>query len=914
MATPQINTTLDISGMTCASCVRRVERALGKVEGVESANVNFASEKAHVVAAPDVHVEQLVAAVEKAGYRAAPAAEHGGEQTQHARTTLYEVAFGAVLAVPVVILAMAMDIAGLYINDDPRLHAWIVLILATPIQLGLGWRYYKSSVASLRHFNPNMDVLIALGTSVAYGYSVWVVVAEQPYPMFLDVAAAVLVFITLGKYFEERSKRAASDAIGKLLGLSAKSARVLRDGAEVEVAIDQVRIGDVFVVRPGEKVAVDGIVRDGHSAIDEAMITGESIPVEKRVGDRVIGSTINQSGVIHVEATAVGDGTTLAQMARMVEEAQGSKAPIQRLVDQVAAVFVPIVIVIAAGALLGWGLLTDPQYAWSDSQWIFAMRAAVAVLVIACPCALGLATPTAIMVGTGIGAERGILIKNAEVLERVRGLNVIVLDKTGTLTEGRPQVTDAIPMRGMSEQGLLTVIAAAEYGSEHPLSRAIVDAAEESGYDLPAATDFEALTARGVVATVAGKRVIAGNRRLLDERGIALEDEAAGEADRLEALGRTVIFGAIDGRVAGVIGIADEVKKNAGRAIEALHGLGLRVIMMTGDNERAAATVASSVGVREFRAQAQPEDKLELVRSLQAEGLRVAMAGDGVNDAPALAQADIGIAMSTGTDVAIEAGDITLLNGDISKVAEAIALSRNTLTTIKQNLGWAFGYNVLAIPIAAAGLLNPIIAGAAMAFSSVSVMTNSLRLRSKAGKIARESGNTYVRSAGASWSVIGGPAVAMVMAAAILLVPLGVFTGISRGWFDAESALAADQTRVTLSNFKIEVSRANLPAGENTFLVEHQQERHGERSGQPGATHDLVVTLVSDDGSRQIVGRTPPLPMGDQAQLTLDLEPGRYEIFCSIVEEVNGETANHEQLGMQNEFVVEGWQAYPQAE
>jgi heavy metal translocating P-type ATPase len=905
MATEQINTTLDISGMTCASCVRRVERALGKVEGVETANVNFASEKAHVVAGPAVHVEHLVAAVEKAGYHASPASEHADEHAHHARTTLFEVLFGAALAIPVVILAMAMDIARMYINDDPNLHGWIVLALATPIQVGLGWRYYKSSVASLRHLNPNMDVLIALGTSVAYGYSVWVVVTEQPYPMFLDVSAAVLVFITLGKYFEERSKRAASDAIGKLLGLSAKSARVLRDGAEVEVAIDQVRIGDVFVVRPGEKVAVDGIVRDGHSAIDEAMITGESIPVEKRTGDRVIGSTINQSGIIHVEATAVGEGTTLAQMARMVEEAQGSKAPIQRLVDQVAAIFVPIVIVIAAGTFLGWGLLTEPEHAWSDSQWIFAMRAAVAVLVIACPCALGLATPTAIMVGTGIGAERGILIKNAEVLERVRGLNVMVLDKTGTLTEGRPQVTEAVPSGVMSEQALLTIIAAAEHGSEHPLSRAIVDAAVESGYELPPASEFESLTARGVAATVDGKRVVAGNRRLLDEQDIAIDTDTAVEVERLESMGRTVIFAAIDGKLAGVIGIADEVKKNAPRAIDALHGLGLRVIMMTGDNARAAATVAESVGIREFRAQAQPQDKLELVRSLQAEGLRVAMAGDGVNDAPALAQADIGIAMSTGTDVAIEAGDITLLNGDISKVAEAIALSRKTLTTIKQNLGWAFGYNVLAIPIAAAGLLNPIIAGAAMAFSSVSVMTNSLRLRGKARTIARESGNTYVPAKGASWSAIGGPAVAMVLAAAILLVPLAVFTGISRGWFDAEPALAANETRVTLSNFEVDVSRSTLPAGDVTFFVEHEEERHGDRGDQPGDTHDFVVTRLNDDG-RAIIGRTDALHMGEEDELRLNLEPGRYEVFCSIVEDVKGETANHYDLGMRKLITVEG--------
>jgi Cu+-exporting ATPase len=780
------STTLDISGMTCASCVRRVERALSKVPGVETANVNFASETALVTAPEGVAAAELIAAVEKAGYAAAlstPETDREGERDDRARRTLMLVLFGAALAIPTVVLAMSMDIAGLSIAGNDRLHGWIVLALATPIQFGLGWRYYKGSVASLRHLNPNMDVLIALGTTTAYAFGVWVVVAEKPYDMFFDVSAAVLVFITMGKYFEERSKGAASSAIRALLGLSAKSARVIRDGAEVEVPIEQVRVGDVFVVRPGEKVAVDGVVREGHSTLDESMITGESIPVEKRDGDRVIGGTINQDGVVRVEATAVGEGTTLARMAKMVEDAQGSKAPIQKLVDQVAAVFVPVVILLALGTFLAWGLFTSSGQAGGDSQWVTAMRAAVAVLVIACPCALGLATPTAIMVGTGLGAERGILIKNAEVLEATRTLDVIVLDKTGTLTEGRPQVTDAIPTRLMPEQALLTLVAAAEQDSDHPLSRAIVDAAVEAGYTLPPARDFASLTARGVSATVEGKRIVAGNRRLIDEQGIAVDADAAAEADRLEAAGRTVIFAAIDGTIEGVIGIADEVKKSAPRAINVLHSIGLRVIMMTGDNERAAASVADAVGVREYRATARPEDKLELVRALQSEGLRVAMVGDGVNDAPALAQADIGIAMSTGTDVAIEAGDITLLHGDISKVAEAIALSRNTLTTIKQNLVWAFGYNVVAIPVAALGMLNPIIAGGAMAFSSVSVMTNSLRLRSKAKRIAERSGNTYAADSRSFWAANAGPALAMLAAAVILVVPLVIFTGIDRGWF-----------------------------------------------------------------------------------------------------------------------------------
>ncbi|HZP57170.1 MAG TPA: heavy metal translocating P-type ATPase [Dehalococcoidia bacterium] len=910
MATKQATKVLDITGMTCASCVRRVERALGKVEGVESANVNFAAENAIVVARPDVPVATLVAAVEKAGYgakEASPERDRRDERAAAARRTLRLVLFGAALAVPTVVLAMAMDIAGLYVFDSPRAHAWLLLALATPVQFGLGWRYYRGSWGSLRHLNPNMDVLIALGTSVAWAYSAWVVVFDKPYTMFFDVSAAVLVFITLGKYFEERSKGAASSAIQALLGLAAKSARVIRDGAEVEVPLAQVRVGDVFVVRPGEKVAVDGVLREGQSAVDEAMITGESVPVEKRPGDRVIGGTINQNGVMRVEATAVGEATTLARMAKMVEEAQGSKAPIQRLVDQVAAVFVPVVIGIALVTLLSWGLFTSPPHPWSDSQWIFAMRAAVAVLVIACPCALGLATPTAIMVGTGIGAERGILIKNAEVLERTRALDVIVLDKTGTLTEGRPQVTDIVPAGVMPEQALLTLVAAAEQGSDHPLSRAIVDAAVESGYALPAAEAFESLTARGVAATVEGKRVLAGNARLLEEQGIALTDEVRAEAERLEEAGRTVIFAAVDGSVAGVVGIADEVKKSARRAVDALYALGLRVIMMTGDNPRAAARVAEAAGIREYRAGARPEDKLEVVRALQAQGLAIAMAGDGINDAPALAQADVGIAMSTGTDVAIEAGDITLLHGDISKVAEAIALSRQTLTTIKQNLVWAFGYNVVAIPVAALGLLNPIIAGGAMALSSVSVMTNSLRLRAKAKRIAERSGNAFeTRGGGAGFlAANAGPAGAMAIAVLVLVVPLLIFTGIDRGWFSTEAALGPREVRVELSNFRIGTSRASIDAGRTTFVVQHEKEkRHG--GGGPGEYHDLAVFRIGDDGARTLVARSDMLRNGESQRLDVDLAPGSYELLCTVVEEVRGHQVVHEAEGMRRAFEVSG--------
>ncbi len=602
--------TLEISGMTCASCVRRVERALGRVEGVDTASVNFAAERARVALNADVPVEKLLAAVEKAGYGARPATHDQAreqERARRSRATLWLLLVGAVLGIPVVILSMAMEISGLTINDDPRLTGRLILALATPVQLLLGWRYYRGSFISLRHLNPNMDVLVALGTSVAFFFSAWVVLWDRDYDMFFDVSAALLVFITLGKYFEEQSRAAASEAIATLLSLGAKSATVLRGGLETEVPVENLAPGDVVVVRPGQKVPADAIVRVGTSTIDESMLTGESIPVERRPGQPVIGGTINQDGVIQAEVTAVGDKTALWRMARMVEEAQGSRAPIERTVDQVAAVFVPAVILLAAAVFLAWGLAGS----WVDD----AMLNAVAVLVIACPCALGLATPTAIMVGTGMGAERGILIKNAAVLEAIRRLDVIVLDKTGTLTEGRPQVVAVLPTALLSEARLLTIAAAAEAGSDHPLSRAIVDAATDSGYQLPPATEFQSLTARGVRATVEGQSLVVGNAALLREQGIPLSPSAQADIDRLEAEGRTVILAAVDGRLEGLVAIADALKQNAPRAVAALRGLGLRVLMLTGDNQRAAANIAAAAGIDEFRAETRPEDKLENVRA-----------------------------------------------------------------------------------------------------------------------------------------------------------------------------------------------------------------------------------------------------------------------------------------------------------
>ena len=889
--------TLDITGMTCASCVRRVERALGKVEGVETASVNFAAETARVTLGAPVEVERLVAAVEKAGYAARPSdntADRSAEKADHARRTLWQLIAGAALAIPTIILAMSMDIAGMHINDDPQLHGWIVMLLATPVQIGLGWRFYKGSYTSLRHLNPNMDVLVALGTTVAFAYSAWVVVWNRHEHMFFDVSAAVLVFITMGKYFEETSKGAASSAIRALLGMSAPNATVLRDGVEVEVPVEQVNVGDVFVVRPGQRVPVDGVIRDGHSTIDESMLTGESIPVERRAGDTVIGGTINQNGVIRVEARAVGAETALQRLARMVEDAQGSKAPIQKLVDQVAAVFVPAVVLAAAATFLVWGLAFD--------NWRDGMVAAVAMLVVACPCALGLATPTAIMVGTGLGAERGILIKNADVLERTRSLGAVVLDKTGTLTEGRPQVTSIVPIAEMAEDELLRIAASAESGSEHPLSRAVVDAAVDRNLTITEPSNFESITARGVQAMVDGQLVLAGNHKLFEEYGFPSNEALDAKVAELEERGQTVIAVAVDGRIEGLFGIFDDVKQTARRAVESLRAQGLRVIMMTGDNERAAAAVASRTGIAEFRAGARPEDKLALVRELQAQGLPVAMVGDGINDAPALAQADIGIAMSTGTDVAMEAGDITLLNGDVSKVAEAVALSRSTLSTIKQNLVWAFGYNVIALPIAALGLLNPIIAGAAMAFSSVSVMANSLRLRTKARALARAAGNEYTAPVQNVFVANRGPILAMALAAVVLVVPLTVFTAIDKGWFGSgggESHADGDHVVVELSNWKVEPELSEVPAGNVTFLAVHLEEGHAHGGhDEPGEIHDLAVLKRLADGSWELVGRTPEIATGDSIELSLELEAGEYQLVCDIVEEFDGEVISHTNEGM----------------
>ena len=774
MTSPEGAVTLRIGGMTCASCVRRVERALNRVEGVDEASVNFATSTARVSLGEAIGADPLVAAVERAGYDAAELEAGADAAEEPDRVRMAMLAAGGALAVPVIIASMAMDIAGLALFGSERVTAWLLLGGAGVVQGLLGWRFYRASWPALRALTPNMDVLVALGTTVAFVFSAWVVLFDRSEAMFFDVSAAVLLFVSLGRFFEDRARASSGGAIRALLGLAAKSVNVLREGVEAAVPLEQVAVGDVFRVRPGERVALDGVVRAGRSALDESLLTGESMPVERGPGEAVVGGALNQHGMIEVEATAVGEDTVLQRMAALVAEAQGSRAPVERVVDAVAAVFVPIVLVLALGTFLGWGFLGD--------SYVGAMVFSVAVLVIACPCALGLATPTAIVAGTGMGAERGILIRNAEALETAARVDAVVLDKTGTLTEGRPELVEVVAA-GYGEEEVLALAAAVEALSEHPLSAAVVEAAEGRGLALDATEGFEALPGAGLTGEVGGRSVLIGTRRLFEERGIVLDADARETLTRLEGEGRTTSLLAVDGAYAGALAFADPLKASAARAVATLRSLGVRTIMASGDNERSALAAARALGIDEVHAGLRPEEKLGLVRDLQAQGLRVGVAGDGINDAAALTQADVSIAMSTGADAAIEASDITLLHGDIARIAEAILLSRATLRTIRQNLGWAFGYNVIAIPIAMAGLLNPIVAGGAMALSSVSVMANSLRLRTQRRRIVEASGNDYRGSREGFAGLNRGPLLALASIVVVLLAPFVVFTGIDRSWW-----------------------------------------------------------------------------------------------------------------------------------
>ncbi|MEW1669572.1 heavy metal translocating P-type ATPase [Streptomyces albidoflavus] len=742
---------LSVGGMTCASCAARVEKKLNRMPGV-TATVNYATEKAKVAYEPgeELGVADLIATVVRTGYTAeeirppepepAPEAPKDGAEASGApgedgtEALRQRFTVSAVLAAPVILLSMVP--ASQFDHWQ-----WLCLTLTAPVVVWGGLPFHRAAWTNLRHGATTMDTLVSVGTLAAFGWSLWALFlghagmpgmrhgfdltasrADASSMIYLEVAAGVVTFLLLGRWLEARAKRRAGAALRALLELGAREATVVRDGREVRVPVARLVVGDRFTVRPGETIATDGRVLEGRSAVDTSLLTGESVPVDVAPGDQVTGATVNTGGRLTVEATRIGADTQLARMARLVEQAQNGKAAVQRLADRVSAVFVPVVLVLALGTLVGWLLATDDATA--------AFTAAVAVLIIACPCALGLATPTALLVGTGRGAQLGILIRGPEVLENTRRVDTVVLDKTGTLTTGRMELTEVLPADGTGETELLRLAGALEHASEHPVARAVASAAEERHGPLPPVSGFASTSGLGVRGTVEGRQVAAGRPRLLAEAGMPLPEELERALAAAEARGRTVVAVGWDGAVRGLLTLADALRETSAEAVRELRGLGLTPVLLTGDNEAVAAEVARAVGIDRVVAGVLPEGKVAEVERLRAEGRTVAMVGDGVNDAAALATADLGLAMGTGTDAAIEAGDLTLVRGDLRAAGDAIRLSRRTLATIKGNLCWAFGYNVAALPLAAAGLLNPMIAGAAMAFSSVFVVTNSLRLKS----------------------------------------------------------------------------------------------------------------------------------------------------------------------------------------
>jgi P-type Cu+ transporter len=808
------NVTLPIQGMTCASCVRRIEKALARVDGVSEASVNLATEQAHVVFDPErTSLDNMRAAVERAGYSIGALAQQStstdgqiadrsatDEQDLERQREIDDLKRKWTISLAAGVVMMAAMYLPLNISMD--VLAPLLLIIATVVQFWAGRPIYRAAWMAARHGGTNMNTLIAVGTSVAYAYSafvtLWPRLAMQwgfPEHLYFETGVIIIALILLGRWLEARAKKQTGAAIKALMGLQAKTARVIREGIERDIPIETVQVGDLVRVRPGEKVPVDGVIHEGRSGLDESMLTGESLPVEKGPGDNVIGATLNKTGSFVLRAEKVGKDTALAQIVRLVEQAQGSKAPMQRLADRISEVFVPAILILSLLTFIGWMMFIQGP----EPRLTMALQAAIAVLIIACPCALGLATPTAIMVGTGKAAENGILIRGGEALEGARRINTIVLDKTGTLTRGKPSVTQLVATNGVSEDDLLRFAAAAEVGSEHPLGEAILARARELGLQLPAAQHFQAFAGKGIQAQVEGHEVLLGTRALLSDYGIGL-DGLAERADRLAQTGATPMFMALGEQPVGVIGVADTLRPESVAAVEQLKALGLEVWMLTGDNAATAQAIAREAGIDHVLAEVLPDQKADKITSLQSDGKIVAMVGDGINDAPALAQADLGIAIGTGTDVAMAASDITLIGSDLRGIVTGIALSRKTVSVIKQGLFWAFAYNVVLIPVAMGVLypvfgvlLNPVLAAAAMAMSSVSVVTNALRLRGfRRPESARAILHPSVRERVSEYAYLVGIAVV-----ALAIGVAALYFGRGAWATDASASMSSDTRPVT---------------------------------------------------------------------------------------------------------------------
>ncbi|WP_412677640.1 heavy metal translocating P-type ATPase [Brevibacillus agri] len=719
-------TELDITGMTCAACATRIEKGIKKLPGVIDANVNLTMERATVQFNPGaISTGQIIEKIKDLGYGAhqpeesAAKSDDRGKEIRVQKTRFF---VSAALSLPLLYTMVAhLGLTGIYMPHF-LMNPWVQFALATPVQFIIGWPFYRGAYKALKNGSANMDVLVALGTSAAYFNSFFATLAGNTDKLYYETSAVLITLIILGKLFEVLAKGRTSEAIKKLMGLQAKTATVIRDEKETVIPLEEVVVGDFILVKPGEKIPVDGVVKKGTSAVDESMLTGESVPVDKKVGDSVIGATINRNGSLMIEATKIGKDTALAQIIKVVEEAQGSKAPIQRVADRISSIFVPIVVGISVLTFIIWYFFMEP------GNFTGALEPAIAVLVIACPCALGLATPTSVMVGTGKGAELGILFKGGEHLEAAHKLNTIILDKTGTITKGEPSLTDIVAVGNIQDQQLLTLVASAETNSEHPLAQAIVKGALEKGISLKPVHNFEAIPGYGLQAEVDDQQLLIGTRKLMHRHSLDTS-MVESKMQALEDQGKTAMLIAVNNSISGVVAVADTIKESSIEAIAQLKELGLEVVMITGDNQRTANSIANQVGITQVRAEVLPEDKAKEVEAYKQQGKKVAMVGDGINDAPALATADVGMAIGTGTDIAMEAADVTLMRGELTSIAQSIALSHKTMQNIKQNLFWALFYNSVGIPVAAVGLLAPWVAGAAMAFSSVSVVLNALRLK-----------------------------------------------------------------------------------------------------------------------------------------------------------------------------------------